>query len=275
MKTLDGNLRAAFTLVELLVVIANLVIVSVIVAPAMAKNTSKSLATQCLYNHRQLALAWNLYAEDNSRRICRTAGLDSLVSVVSPSRNYLLNQWCMGTMQNAPSWTNKPLIMDSLLFKFVGDIDAYHCPADTSSIVDRKLSTHGGGGTPRARSISMNVWMNPINAWKTDTRAGAHPLKNFRFLSEVTKPALTFLTIDENAATINDGWFICDPAATNTWIDIPATYHDGSATLSFADGHSIMKKWHDPVLFESTVQISSTPKDNRTDLAWFQDRNTY
>ena len=54
-----------FTLIELLVVIAVIAILAAMVLPAMAKSKLKAQGIYCLNNHRQLALAWRMFAEDN------------------------------------------------------------------------------------------------------------------------------------------------------------------------------------------------------------------
>jgi hypothetical protein len=164
--------------------------------------------------------------------------------------------------------------MDSLLFKFVGNIDAYHCPSDMSSIQSNKLVLSGGGAVMRARSVSMNPFMNPINAWTVDRRTPT-PIRNFRRLADIGKPDLTFVTIDESPATINDGWFVYDPNSSTSWLDIPASEHNGGGTLSYSDGHSAIKSWHDPAIFERPLQIGIASKDNGVDLKWLQARTTY
>ena len=113
----------------------------------------------CMNNGKQLMLGWTLYSGDNSDAVCRTAGLDSLVSAVSATRNYPLNQWCMGTMHQGPSWTNTILIMDSLLYKYVGSLQVYKCPADRATT---RSPWGTGGGIPKVRSLSMSCFMNPI-----------------------------------------------------------------------------------------------------------------
>ena len=94
---------------------------------------------------------------------------------------------------------------------------------------------------------------------------------------------MTFVFLDEREDSINDGYFVVDmtgypnsPGST-ILVDYPASYHNKAGGLSFADGHSEIKKWRDPrttpPLRKANLQLN-IPSPNNKDILWMQERST-
>jgi prepilin-type processing-associated H-X9-DG protein len=62
------------------------------------------------------------------------------------------------------------------------------------------------------------------------------------------------VTADEHPDNIDDAWLIAiNPGNPHRWFNMPASYHNGAAAFTFADGHSEIHKW----LERSTIQPST------------------
>ena len=277
-----------FTLMELLVVIAIVSTLAALLLPTMGAARNKARAIGCLNNTRQLTLAWHLYSTDYNDRVVNNFGVNQTLEAIQTRRldNWVNNvmTWGAGPGLEDASNTNLSWIVGGILARYAaGGIGIYKCPADTA-LSPAQLKA---GFRERNRSVSMNCvfGLHASQGQSGDPTASglnwALPqFLQYLKLTQVPRPAKTWLFVDEHPDTINDGDFVNDPSL-EFWQDIPASYHNGACGFSFADGHSELRAWRSStskykgVVYNYERQRMHFDSAGRADYAWYLERTGY
>jgi len=225
-RTFTRQACGGFTLIELLVVIAIIAILLAILMPALSRVKEQGKRAACLNNVKQMALAWNLYADDND---------DKLVNgnTATGSANKDGTCWCYWPGRNATLQQQIDGIKRGLLYPYCPNIRLYKCPTGI-----------------RGEVVTYAI-TDAMNGYDAIPGAAGHVVKK---RTQIRNPGQRAVFLDEGRLS---------PASWTVWYDqerwwdqITARHGDGT-NFSFADGHSDYWKWKDP----RTIEVAEMDYD--------------
>src|SRR5215467_6857946 len=182
--------KRAFTLIELLVVVAIIGILAALLLPVLTKSKEKAQAITCGGNIKQLSVAWLLYADDNHDLLVNNHGVPETLARRQTWANNV-QDW-LASDDN----TNLIYLTDSKLGPFANrSTRIYKCPSD------RVPAPNG----PRIRSMSMNAMVG--NPGELTNRFNPAYIQFYK-AAQVPNPSGIFVFLDEQADTLNDGFFV-------------------------------------------------------------------
>jgi prepilin-type N-terminal cleavage/methylation domain-containing protein/prepilin-type processing-associated H-X9-DG protein len=209
--------RNAFTLIELLVVIAIIAVLMAVLMPALNRAREQGKRAACLNNVKQMALAWNLYADDYDDKI-----VNGNTSTGGHNKDGVC--WVYWPGRDATEIERIEGIKDGLLFDYCPNLKLYKCPTG----IRGELVTYA---IPDAMNGYDHIDDGDIGDYIVRNRMQIHhPQRRAIFLDEGRLSPASW--------TI---WFHQE----RWWDQITARHGDGT-NFSFADGHSEYWKWKDP-----------------------------
>jgi prepilin-type N-terminal cleavage/methylation domain-containing protein len=246
----------AFTLIELLVVIAIISILFAIIVPALRLAKQHAATTVCLSNTKNLSLAWFMYSGDNDGRIMSADDMGT-------ERNGKFVGWCgvprdaggtvMGNTQTDPPVLDEDEIRGirlGLLFSYVQEPKAYHCPADNirKSIYDQTKVF-----------VTYSV---PMCLYGYPSEGGSNYTTQIRRIGEITATSTRYVFVEAGEPrnwNASHHFVMGAPEVTGLstwgWWGPIAVNHGDSSVLGFCDGHSEVRKWRDRFTIDRVDKI--------------------
>ncbi len=210
--------RGAFTLIELLVVIAIIAILMAILMPTLGRAREQGKRAACLNNVKQLALAWNLYADDYEGK---------MVNGNTALGTFNRDRACWVYWQDGGTPAERLQdIRRGLLYRYCPDVKLYKCPTGI-----------------RGEVVTYAI-PDALNGYYA-IQGAEKQIKTLR--NQIRNPSEQIVFLDEGRLS---------PASWTIWYDqerwwdqITARHGDGT-NFGFADGHSEYWKWKDPRTLE-------------------------
>lgn len=241
--------RGAFTLVEMLVVLAMVGILASMLMPALAKAKSRAQGIKCLSHLRQWGIALQVYSAENEDRVPRdglnesglgAADTGALAGPGSPRDPYAWFNALPVAAGDAPFsnyWSRADLPRRDLPFPG-GEGPIWHCPAARTSREDRFLRQGAFGFF----SLAMNQDLKLLAAPRAGLPRAEHEYPEMPRLGAVANPATTVFQADtafsptlELFSDFPDRNGI-SPASRSTAFAQRHSHRGGN--LSFIDGHA-------------------------------------
>ena len=239
-KTHKKRSQAAFTLMELLVVISIISLLMAIAIPALVGSRERAQRLECQVNLRNLTTAWLIYSSGNDERLCsadnRWKEYDPSCWVVDGPLFW--GNWVGGTVQ---------AVKDGSLWPYTDKkIQIYKCSSDRS---------------PLLRSYAISRAMNGSSCACDDDH-----IKPYKLYTRIRQPSERLVFIDAfSRFPWIDGSFcpvedvLASPLEWSTKKSLNITArHNGGTNISFADNSCDYLKWKD----SRTVGLANFELDN-------------
>jgi len=193
--------HAGFTLIELLVVIAIIAILAAILFPVFARAREKARQASCQSNLKQLALSFQMYAQDFDETL--------------PVNYYNTPAGSTRTFPDGSTASAGPWLWFHMIYPYVNNDQIFNCPTSSGRYA-------GGYYWDYAACYAYNRWVGKY-PWNTNERPTS--------ISIIKKPAETPLLADCD-------YYLMAPDSNYADNDRrPAPRHNDNLNMAYVDGH--------------------------------------
>lgn len=273
----------AFTLFELLVVLAVLALMVSLFATARAGSRPNIQGETCLNNLRQMMAAFTMYTHDNSDLFPPNWDAPTCSWVGDNESGWMPVGSAGSSDAGNPDILKNPKLC--VLTPYIRtNLALYRCPFDPRIIpysgTDPKLF---GLKLPAVRSISNNAGVgtkgpcaggnSPVDGpWLNGSHSHTAnaPYATFGKWSDfkIVRPSEIWTFVDDDPWTINDAGMQVI-AAMPDFIDFPNVYNNNSTAFSFGDGHGETHKWKSSVFTHNGIPPRTTGQPGLQYQDWF------
>jgi hypothetical protein len=289
-KTNNADQIRAFTVVELLVILAVIALIACLLATARAASQPNFQGALCLNNMRQLMAAFTMYTHDSADLFPPNPD----VAFSTPGCNWVSGSvagWMPYNSSGTPDGGNTDLLKDAsrnLLVPYIRtNISLFRCPfdpriapyigSDPTMIglkipVVRSISMNGGVGT-KGSCLAPGSGNSPVDGpWLSagHGHTANNPYATFGKWSDykIVRPSEIWVLVDDDPWTINDACMGVI-ASQPDFVDYPSVFNNNSTTFSFADGHGETHEWKSTYFIHNGPPSRIDPQPNLTYQDWF------
>jgi prepilin-type N-terminal cleavage/methylation domain-containing protein len=267
--------RRAFTLIELLLVIAIIAILAAMLLPVLAKAKQRAFTAQCLANLNQFGLGWIMYANENNDLLLNLSTYTGTTAPVKstpygiPWRTDLFNNQQLPTpnKQTQAGWQaaiiqgyEKPDPgVNGPLYQYAQNPNILHCPADSRYKLPFRPNT---GGPWTFESYSTSKYLNgeahadPNCIFKLTSAEFRHPSDRFVWTELNDNRGENVGSMSFNiSGTIANGF---QGSTFADQYDVPGVFHIANGCFNFGDGHAESHRWANPTALLAFANGSAT-----------------
>lgn len=228
------SLWSAFTLIELLAVIAVIGILSALLLPAIGRSKESARRIQCTHNLRQLGIAMQLYWNDNDGQCFTTRTVATNGGVI---------HWCGWLDGTMPEGQRPYDFSYGKLYPYIKASDVRLCPALNSSLTPLKLKatntvffSYGYNGVALSPT---NALQPPVNVAQVKNLADIALFADAAQVNDFQAPA------SHSNPMLEEWYYLDNPtnSAGSSYYPHGHFRHGSKANVVFCDAHVAREKF--------------------------------